>query len=712
MFFAHSENENGKRHQLSVHLLNTAKIMESFTNDDEEKEIFRIIGLLHDFGKYQKAFQTYLLEGGRRGSVPHASWGAGFARILGMTDLSVAIDGHHKGLPDLGDWKADTAEYKNGEVSELEQVKQIYLNDLELTEKNLNKERKSFPDRFQKELYIRYLFSCLTDADWLDTESHFDKKKRDTRIEKTLDTESMIRCIEKHYSGLSKKGEINRLRNETRERVIEKANLPRGFYTLNLPTGMGKTLTSISWALHHVKIHGLKRIIIVLPFINIIDQTAQILKDIFGDDAVLEHHSGIQEESLKEDEYRYNPKKLACENWDYPVIITTTVQFFESLFSNKPSRCRKIHNIADAVVIFDEVQSLPKELVLPTLNMLQNIQIVMETSFLFCTATLPAFEKRESFNGLDNMVPLVDHPAILFEKTKRVNFSIVEFFNPIAIKRLYLNVQSHGLSCLVIFNTKKSALDFFKQSLPYSDIWDEHYHLSTSMCPAHRKKVINSIREDLKEDKYILVASTQLIEAGVDFDFPVVYRAIAPLESIIQSAGRCNREGKMENKGEVFLFNPEDTGMPDPTYKACAEHVQMILADSKERLNDYSFFSEYYRQIISLFVNPDKNNINPARERFLFKTVSNAYHLIDKPTETIFIWDYNEDSRILYNSIQYKEFLSRDDYRKMQPFCVQVYPAFLKNFIGYYERKEQGYLIWNNQYDEETGISTDMNTIV
>ena len=232
------------------------------------------------------------------------------------------------------------------------------------------------------------------------------------------------------------------------------------------------------------------------------------------------------------------------------------------------------------------------------------------------------------------------------------------------------------------------------------------------MCPAHRKTIINSIRKDLEDNKRILVASTQLIEAGVDFDFAVVYRAIAPLASIIQSAGRCNREGKMKNKGEVFLFNPEDARMPDSVYKACAEYVQMIITDSKERLNDYSFFSEYYRQIISLFVNPDKNNINPAREKFLFRTVSGAYHLIDKATETIFIWDYNEDSRSLYDSINYKEVLSRDDYRKMQPYCVQVFPGFLKDYVGFYERKDQGYLIWNNQYDEATGISTDMNTIL
>lgn len=712
MFFAHSENESGEKHLLAAHLRGTAKLMASFADNDEIKEIFRITGLLHDFGKYQKDFQSYLLKGGPRGSVPHASWGAGFSRVIGMTDVSIAIDGHHKGLPDLGNWKMDTIGYKNREIEGFEQVKRDYLGDINKIEEDLKLNNLNFTERFEREVYIRYIFSCLTDADWLDTENHFDRKKRNARIKRSLDADSMIRLLEKHFSRLSKKGDINSLRNETRKEVIKKSSLPGGFYSLNLPTGMGKTLTSISWALHHAKTNGLKRIIIVLPFINIIDQTAQELKKIFGSDEVLEHHSGIQEESLKEDESCYNQRKLACENWDYPLIITTTVQFFESLFSNKPSRCRKLHNIANAVVIFDEVQSLPKELVLPTITMLQNIHTVMRTSFLFCTATLPAFEKRDNFNGLDNLVPLVENPETIFNKTKRVAFSIIDLFNPITLKRLYQKVKDHGASCLVIFNTKKDTLEFFKQSTSDSDGWDRCYHLSTAMCPAHRKTIINSIRKDLEDNKRILVASTQLIEAGVDFDFPVVYRAIAPLESIIQSAGRCNREGKMKNKGEVFLFNPEDSRMPDSVYKACAEYVQMIITDSKERLNDYSFFSEYYRHVISLFVNPDKKNINPAREQFLFKTVSGAYHLIDKATETIFIWDYNEDSRILYDSIKYKEFLSRDDYRKMQPYCVQVFPGFLIKYVGFYERKNQSYLIWNNQYDEKTGISTDMNAIL
>ncbi len=362
-FFAHSENNLSIKHLLKDHLTSTATIAESFGKSDNEKKILKVAGLLHDFGKYQQEFQYYLENGGKRGSVPHASWGAGFARILGLNDISFIIDGHHKGLPDRADWQSVTDEFKNGEVESFEAIKKLFLDDNALNENELIPPSFKYSNNLERELNIRYLFSILTDADWLDTEAHFDQNKTNSRKRHKLEIERMTTQLSNYLLSKSMEGEINQLRNRVREDVLKKSNSPCGFFSLNLPTGLGKTLTSLSWALEHARNNQLKRIIIVLPFINIIDQTAHILKAIFGEDSVLEHHSNLIEEDSINDDLVYDYKKLACENWDYPLIVTTSVQFFESIFSRKPSKARKIHNIADSIVIFDEVQTLNKELV-------------------------------------------------------------------------------------------------------------------------------------------------------------------------------------------------------------------------------------------------------------------------------------------------------------------------------------------------------------
>lgn len=627
-YYAHTQNENGKWHYLDQHLKEVARFIESFACKKEYKAIFKTTGMLHDLGKYQPAFQNYLLNGGQKGSVPHASWGAGYARILRMLEASIAIDGHHKGLPDNAAWKEDTEPYKRGDIPSFLNIKKDFINNTEFQE--VDSESIKFETPSDRELFIRYLFSALTDSDWLSTEEHFDREKFNKRIGPVLETDKMINKLEDEFSKKPKDGEINHLRNDALKQVLGKTNMPCGFYSLALPTGMGKTLASMAWALRHAKRNELKRIIIVLPYINIIDQTAQILKSIFGEEWVLEHHSSYNEgdsNNRHETEIASSiqeRKKLACENWDYPIIITTTVQFFESLFSNSPFKARKIHNIAESVVIFDEVQTFPKEVILPTLQILKDSQIVMKTSFLFCTATQPAFEKRYGFDGISGIYPLIDNPTVLYEKTKRIEYLLLNNLQTVDYGKLLESVVSAKDSVLVIFNTKKAVLEFY--NLAKGDLnWNNNYHLSTAMCPTHRKEVIKSIRDDLASKKKILVVSTQLIEAGVDFDFPVVFRAMAPLEAIIQSAGRCNREGKLgESGGKVFLFKLEGGEMPDKTYAACAFHAEEFIKRDINQLYGNKIFNEYYAQVLQLYVDPDKFNINKARERFDFKTVNDA----------------------------------------------------------------------------------------
>jgi CRISPR-associated endonuclease/helicase Cas3 len=713
-YYAHSENDRHEKHLLSDHLCETAKFTESFTWKLAYKPVFYLAGLMHDLGKYQREFQRYLETGGKRGSVPHASWGAGWSRLRRLIEASVAIDGHHKGLPNNSAWKSDTEPFRREEVEGFHEIVKTFLSDLGIEIDSFNAlESLSFSDASEREIFIRYLFSALTDSDWLSTEKHFNKIAFDTRSSLVLPVDELISKLEMEFSKKPRNGTINLMRNETRFQALQKADMPCGFYSLALPTGMGKTLTSMAWALNHAKKNRLKRIIVVLPFVNIIDQTAQILKEIFGDDWVLEHHSGYNEDekTIGENEKNYSVieqrKKLACENWDYPIIVTTTVQFFESLFSNRPSRCRKVHNIAESVVIFDEVQTLPKEVVLPTLQMLKNVLPIMKTSFLFCTATQPAFEKRENFDGIDNITPLIENPDELYEGTKRVKYYFINDLSPVDSGRLLEIASQETKSILVIFNTKKAALEFYN-SAKNNQCRERQYHLSTAMCPSHRKNVIENIRTDLKAGKNILVSSTQLIEAGVDFDFPVVFRAIAPLEAIIQAAGRCNRENKLgKSGGKVFLFKLFDSGMPDKTYAACATHAEEFLRTDMNQLHDWRAFNKYYSQVVRLYVDPDRYKVNTARGQFNFQVVNDSYHIIRNQTDPLFVFQFNDESRSLFHAVEHKKFLSREDFRKLQPYTVQVYKHFLLQHAKLCKLMPQGFTVWYGGYDMDTGISVE-----
>lgn len=715
VYFSHSENDDNRKHLLSKHLEETAYLAEKCACKEEYKSVFKAAGLLHDLGKYQPEFQHYLENGGRRGSVPHAAWGAGYARKIKLEELSFAIDGHHKGLPNRDTCKTDTNPFIHDDVAGFDDVIKAFLTDNDLDEASLATSQLQLDAKgFKREIFIRYLFSALTDSDWLSTEEHFEPERAALRPDRVLPIDIMIDTLEKEFAAKPKTGEINELRNNVRVQAVDKAALATGCYSLALPTGMGKTLTSLAWALRHARNNKLKRIIIVLPYISIIDQTARELKKIFGEEWILEHHSSYNEgnnsatdrnEDFPAEQKR---KQLACENWDFPIIVTTTVQFFESLFSNRPSKCRKIHNIAESVVIFDEVQTIPKEIVLPTLGMLNDIQAVMRTSFLFCTATQPAYEKRSGFDGITTITPLIESPGILYDKTKRVTYHLLDELAPISFARLKDAVTEHDEAALVIFNTKKDSLEFFSL-MKSGDTWDAQYHLSTAMCPDHRKKTIKDIKSDLVAKKKILVVSTQLIEAGVDFDFPLVYRALAPLEAIIQSAGRCNREGLLNQYGRlgnVYLFLLQDARYPNKTYQACAGYAAELIQSDIEQLYNHNIFEKYYASVFALYIDQGRQQgIINARKDFNFETVNDCYRYLDDHSEGLFIYNYNEESRQLLHSLRYKEYLSRDDYRAMQPYTVQAYENFIYRNREDVKTSPHGFKIWYGNYDPDTGIS-------
>lgn len=699
-YIAHSENSNGEEQSMKQHSEGVADLMKSFALTSDFVELYSYCGWLHDIGKYSEGFQKYIRYGSER--EPHAKWGAYLARKNKLINIAFPIIGHHAGLPNR-DAMFEDLEMCDKEVNKWKNIQQALKEDDTQIATCDNSPFNRIEDTFQKELFIRLLYSALVDADSLDTERHFKKEQYEARSSKMLDVDALLAALNKRFESFKQDAPLNKLRTNVRLYAQSLANADQGCFSMTLPTGMGKTLTSLNWALHHAKAHpNIKRIVIVLPFISIIDQTANELKTIFKDyDVILEHHSNvIYEEANDEETYCKDSKYLATENWDYPIVITTAVQFFESLFSNQRTKCRKLHNLQDSIVIFDEIQTLPVNLAECTMKMLNDMLNLCRCSFLFCTATQPDFKTRNDFNGIDHIVPLVEDPASIFASTKRVKYKALDNYKAQSFESIADCVMEQKESVLIVCNTKKKALALFECLKKRSEI--PVLHLSTNMCQIHRMEVINKVRQILKEGEKLILCSTQLIEAGVDIDFPVVFRELAPLESIIQSAGRCNREGKLD-EGQVYLFQFEDQSQPSRQYETFAKYAQLCYQGNENRLTEAEFYSEYYSNIISLYI--EKDFIISKRKGLMYKDVSDLYRIINGNTITLFIYKYDDDSKHLYNTIKNKEYLIRKDSQHIAKYCVQVHDLFAKLNADKIEVMPNGVKIWFGAYDEVIGLS-------
>ena len=715
-YIAHSENAKCIKQTIKEHSSGVAEFMRKFALSDLFADLYEFCGFIHDIGKYSNAFQKHIT--GENNQVKHSIYGAIFAKEQSLMEVVFPVFGHHAGLPDNPKMRQDIMAEQNTEDSPYGEICRAWKEDIgqKLNIPN-DKEFQDLMDILKQELFVRMLYSSLVDADSLDTERHYDETKFETRKNCPLNTEVLLHKLQQKFESFQNHQEkntsiITQFRDNVREYAESKASLPQGFFSLTLPTGLGKTLCSMNWALRHSQHHkNIKRIIIVLPFISSIDQTAEVFKAIFneeGDDYVIEHHSNViyAENEDKKDEY--NPKQLATENWDYPIIITTSVQFFESLFDNKRSACRKLHNIQDSIIIFDEIQSLPLSVTEPTLTMLDNLQKLCRCSILFCTATQPDFEVREGFQGVNKIESLVENPKFIFEETRRVTYHPLNKYEEIAVSELADIVSKSNKSALVVFNTKKKARLFFEEMKGCDDY--HLFHLSTNMCPAHRKEVITNIRQALREGKHIIVSSTQLIEAGVDMDFPTVYRELAPLESIIQSAGRCNREGQLKDengsliKGDVYLFALTESGQPSKEYRSWSEFANMLYKGNEEKLYTHDFYSYYYRELVKNFADTDKLDITADRKKFLFQTVADKYKIIDNNTQSIFVYTYNQSSRELYNQLKNEEYITKRERQEISQYCVQVYDKFRKENSTLIDPLPSGVLVWYGSYDTDFGL--------
>lgn len=671
-YYAHSlDNADKSRWQpLKDHLVAVAEQAKSFASAFGAEEFGWIAGALHDAGKYSKDFQMRLEDPRLR--VDHSTAGASIAaeryRSPGRV-LAYAVAGHHGGIPDGGDVAAEgTLAYRISAQPIFDGS--AYASEVELPPlpPKLSLRPQTGRVGFSIAFFTRMLFSCLVDADFLDTERFMDTATSLARG--GAPGIAALQARFEHYMqqkiANAPATHVNQLRAWVLRDCLAAAQHKPGLFTLTVPTGGGKTLSSLAFALRHALIHGLGRVIYVIPFTSIIEQNARVFREAVGTDAVLEHHSNVVRRDCCESEGLARRLDLAEENWDMPLVVTTNVQFFESLFSNRSSRCRKLHNIARSVVILDEAQMLPVELLEPCVAALVELVCNYGATIVLCSATQPALDGL--FPKGMNAREIVHDPVALYKALKRVDVSNKGKLgnNEVAVKIL------RHRQALCIVNTRAHARQLFE----HIGNQQGHYHLSAAMCPVHRAQRLEEIRARLRDDAPCRVVSTQLIEAGVDVDFPVVVRAIAGIDSIAQAAGRCNREG-MRDRGEVLVFWPAGgEGMTHVWFRRTASIAAPIIEQSDDPLA-LEAVERYFRDLYFYEgARLDAHEIIPKLEigakslNFPFEEISRLFRVIGEDTLGIVIPFDDECRRLLAQARAAG--LSRRLVRRLQPYTTSV----------------------------------------
>ena len=739
-YYAHTaETATGERDPnksrwqlLSTHLFNVAEWAEQFAAPFGLADEARLAGLLHDVGKYGERFQQRLENSSIKGI---NLWAHGaFAAWQSSRICAFAVDGHHTGIPaarrdddkirclanTLKDFKSGGGTNPNTNIAE----------SLETLLERSRQGGLTIPTIIQKEqfdfataLRTRMLFSCLADADFLDTENHFDPERAKSRSIPSLAEETAFEAVVKFLQGLPIDGQVNQARRQLLTDCLAAAEMEPGLFSLTAPTGSGKTLASLAFALKHCCQHNaslpatshdrFRRIIVVIPFTSIIEQTAKVFRDlfkpIFGSDYVLEHHSAVAWGELDSgnqdaEDAQIRRARLAAENWSSPLVVTTSVQFFESLFAHRPSRCRKLHNIARSVVIFDEVQTLPPRLVPSLLSAVNCLTRDYGVTAVFCTATQPAFGTAAKAI-IDGWQPreISSRPDAMAETLKRTTITIRSpEDSPADWQELASEISQHNC-VLCVVNTRAHSSELF-QLLPE----EGRFHLSAAMCAAHRSDKLAVIRQRLKENKTCRLVSTQLIEAGVDVDFPIAYRALGPLDSIIQTAGRCNREGRSSEPQPAIIFTPPSGDMPRGAYKTAAQVTKSFLAEFPDvPLHQPETYQRYFSRLYEI-LGPDSakdDRAYQASEDFDFPAAAKACRLIDDETRSVLV-PYGR-GRELIETIRHQQYLTADLARRCQRFTINLYESEFQKFrnTGVITPllKDESMFFWSSSYDDQLG---------
>ncbi len=668
-YLAHIDRDNDRVQSVKEHLQGTAKLAESFAESFGSGDWGYCCGLLHDVGKYSEAFQTKIRENGNQ-MVDHATAGAqlclsekGFYWIAAF-----CIAGHHAGIPDYGN-ASDTRSLRGRMEKKIPDYQafreEIAVPELRTQPFDPSKTKNSC---FSLSVFVRMIYSCLVDADFLDTEYFMTDGK--TLRDAGESMEILMKKLDAYISPWLRNKDtdtVNGRRTEILKHCIENGKMGRGLFRLTVPTGGGKTVASLAFALHHAVRHCMDRIIYVIPYTSIIEQNAQVFREILGDQNVLENHYNVDYESSEE----LKLMQLAAENWDKPVVITTNVQFFESLFSNRSSKCRKLHNITNSVIVFDEAQMLPSEYLRPCTAMMEELLVRYGSSIVLCTATQPALA---SFFPKERKV--VELCPRMEEQFRFFRRAIYQPMGTVSEEELAEKLECE-YQALCIVNTKKRAQALYQKLKK-----DGVYHLSTTMYPKHRRQVLEKIRQRLKAGKPCVVISTSLVEAGVDLDFGAVYRQLAGVDSMIQAAGRCNREGKRtleESRVYVFQFEEKERVLGQRQQIEVSSH---LLAEGKE-ISSLETVEEYFRMLYHFRgENLDKKKIMEEFQpnKYNFAKVGKDFRLIEEKTKTIFIPREAEAAELLMK-MKHQGY-TKSNMRRAGQFCVQVYDNDLEKLNG------------------------------
>ncbi len=686
-----------------------------------------LAGRLHDLGKGSRSFQDYL--NGTPIQVDHSTAGARYALSAASSPsdriaselIAYAIAGHHAGLPDRigGDGSLNARLRK-----QIDDLAPEWLSQVDSAIEGLLPDFKWIKDptrvAFQLAFLGRMIFSCLVDADFRDTEAFFARHKGIAKDRKwdalPLIVDDLIHHFDAYMAGKQAgngNSRINLLRREILEHVRAKASGPTGLYSLTVPTGGGKTLDTLGFALEHAKRHNLRRIIYAIPFTSVIDQTAQVFRDVLGSEHVLEHHSAIDSD-FSEWQSNISKWRLATEDWAAPIIVTTNVQLFESLFSDRSSRCRKLHNLARSVIILDEAQTIPLPLLRPCVAAIDELARNYGTSVVVCTATQPALAAPDFVNGFE-MGPeqeLAPDPAELGRLLKRVNIirgGQMDDDDLVAA----LNGQSQGL---IIVNSRKHALSLYRSAK--SAGLDGVIHLTTRQYAAHRRLVLQDVRERLKKNLPCRLIATSLVEAGVDIDFPRVWRAEAGLDQIAQAAGRCNREGRRDPAESIVTIfeaahNPpplEIQQLAGDFARVAGKHSDLLSPDA---IRDY-FGEVYWRNGQALDAKKilEDFRLNGGETNFAYRTAAQKFRMIESGFVPVIV-ARDPSAQDTLSRLRAGRISPVGAARKLQVFIVQVPPKardilLAKGYVKFLHEEELGeqfaVLRMENLYLDDIGL--------
>jgi CRISPR-associated endonuclease Cas3-HD len=694
-FLGHSQNGAGCVEHLRDHLESVAARAAEYAKAFGAHDEGNLTGLLHDVGKYGALFQRRL-QGLEKG-IDHWSAGAWTALMSYQRKgiaAALAIQGHHLGLQ-----QASKDALRELDLRKLAERHPFNLKLSEPTQGILLERLRDDglalpnPQDLPESVYgglqtpsaaamldVRMLFSALVDADFIETEAHFhglpdcSKCYRDPGM--LLDAEHALSILLAHLEEIAHKSQasahVNQLRADLLDACLEAADSPQGVFTLTAPTGTGKTLSSLAFAVKHARVHRLRRIVIVIPYLSIIEQTVLTYRRAFNallppadlDRFILEHHSLTGTRGRPEGNAGggYDPEnenlansRLLAENWDAPIIVTTSVQFLESLFSNRPSTCRKLHRLAESVVLFDEVQTLPTRLAIPTLATLSRLAERYRATIVFGTATQPAFTHLSNsvheFSGCHwHPREIVPAQLELFKRAKRTHVNWPKMDCGTSWAELAEELSQHE-QLLCIVNLKRHALMLYEELGKH--VSEGLFHLSTNMCPSHRMTILDAVRSLLELGKACRLVSTQCVEAGVDVDFPLVCRAFGPLEAITQASGRCNRNGRASN-GCVQVFLPEEESYPDGSYRQAASVTRMLLKEHGDLdIDQPETFTRYYALLYDL--SKPENQGRELREAIKdqhFVRVAQEYRVIEKNAINVLVAYDHEVFRQLADEVR------------------------------------------------------------